>query len=102
MDSVPHNHHPDLMDLGSSLQRRLDRVLEAEQEAAAVLARRSATLRDRLLEAEDAGEVIQVRTASGLSACGRLMTVATDHIELHLGPSIALVSLADISTVHIT
>ena len=84
------------------MQRRLDRVLEAEQEAAAVLARRSATLRDRLLEAEDAGEMIHVRTAGGLSACGRLRTVATDHIELHLGPSITLVSLGDISTVHIT
>ncbi len=101
MDSAP-NDHPDLMALGSSLQRRLDRVLEAEQEAAAILARRSATLRERLLEAEDGGEVIHVRTANGLSACGRLMTVATDHIEIRQGPTVALVRLEEISTVLIT
>lgn len=76
--------HPDLAELGRKLQDRFDRVAEAEQEAAAVLARRGGTLRDRLLDAEDAQMTITVTTRTGHGYRGRLEVVAFDHLEIHL------------------
>lgn len=77
--------HPDLADIGRRLQRRLDRVLETEQEAARVIARRSALLRDRLIDAEDAQVGVRIGLRTGHEAQGAVATVAVDHVELH-GP----------------
>jgi len=93
--------HPDLVSIGTSLQRRLDRVLEAEQAAAAVLARRTAILRDRLVEAEDSGDVVVVTTAGGHRVGGTVTTVATDHLELFEAGTITLVAIDQIAIVEI-
>ena len=93
--------HPDLQAMETRLQDRLDRILAAEQEAARVVARRGATLRDRLLDAEDAGQTATVRLRSGDLISGIVAVVAVDHIELHHGRVSILVSLADVSTVAI-
>jgi hypothetical protein len=74
--------HPDLIDIGRRLQSRFDRVLETEHEAAAVLARRTATIRDRLLDAEDAESMVTVHCIGGHRVAGRVVAVAQDHIEL--------------------
>ncbi len=87
--------HPDLVLVGRSLQRRLDLVLEAEQEAARVVARRSATLRDRLVDAEDAEASVTVTLRTGEVTAGRVASVAVDHIELE-GPGGSVLVMLDI------
>lgn len=94
--------HPDLMSIGDALQRRLDRVLETEQEAAAVMARRTAVLRDRLLEAEDAGDAVEVVTASGHRVSGSVATVAMDHVEIRGGHTATLVVFDQIAVVEVS
>jgi hypothetical protein len=77
--------HPDLRDLGRTLQQRLDRILEAEQAAAATLARRSTTFRDRLLDSEDQPGRIAITTRTGARFEGALVTVGVDLVEIHDG-----------------
>jgi hypothetical protein len=77
-------------------------VLEAEQEAAAVLARRLSTMRDRLLEAEDAGTFVTVVSAIGGRHSGRLESVASDHIELRSGHDAVFVMLDAIVAVTVS
>jgi hypothetical protein len=91
--------HPDLTDIGRNLQRRFDRILETEQEAAEVLARRTATLRDRLVEAEDQRGYVTVTTLTGQVASGVVAAVASDHVELRLDRVSTLVTLDQVSTV---
>jgi hypothetical protein len=91
--------HPDLSDIGRSLQRRFDRILESEQEAAEVLARRTAGIRDRLIDAEDQRGFVTVTTISGDVASGVVAAVATDHIELRLDRVSTLVAFDQISIV---
>lgn len=57
--------HPDLVEVGHSLRATHDAVLAASQLAAHIAHRRTRTLRDLLLEAEDRGDEIVVHTASG-------------------------------------
>lgn len=85
--------HPDLAEIGHVLQGRLDHVLEAEQEAAAVLARRMSTIRDRLLDAEDAQASLRVITTGGHVAEGRLRAVGCDHLELTMNGDTTVVAL---------
>lgn len=94
--------HPDLRHLGDALQRRLDRILETEQEAAAALARRTTGFRDRLIDAEDAGEPVTVTTNAGISIEGRLEAVCPDHIELRTTRRTALVMMDQIAVVELT
>lgn len=76
-----YDSHPDLVEVDERLQTRLEAVLEAEQQAAAIIARRSATLRDRLIEAEDRGAPVTLHTASG-SHSGLMEAVGADHVEI--------------------
>lgn len=87
------NDHPDLAEVGRRLQRRLDQVLEAEQEAAALAVRRGATLRDRLADAEDEGLEVTVACLDGSVHRGTVAVVALDHVELAHGPDATLVPL---------
>jgi hypothetical protein len=93
--------HPALLDLGRVMQQRLDRILEAEQEAASVMARRMAVLRDRLLEAEDAGDTVAIVTIFGTRVSGVMGTVASDHVELRDGPTAMLVAIDQIAVVEL-
>ncbi len=79
--------HPDLIEIGTRLQRRYEAVLDAEREAAATCARRVATLRDRFLEAEDAGAVLTIRTSEGSAITGVVTRVAADHVEVGRPPT---------------
>lgn len=91
--------HPDLVEIERTLRRRLDRVLEAEQEAARVIARRSATFRDRLIDVEDANERVQIRLRNGDELEGMVAAVAMDHVEVHSGRRATLLSLDMIASV---
>ncbi|MGF1665807.1 MAG: hypothetical protein ACFCVC_06000 [Acidimicrobiia bacterium] len=91
--------HPDLNDIGRTLQRRFDRILESEQEAAEVLARRTAGIRDRLIDAEDRGGFVTVTTVSSAIASGVVTAVAADHVELRLDLVSTLVAFDQIAMV---
>lgn len=93
--------HPDLVDLDRRLGGRLDRILEAEQEAAGLLARRAATLRDRLLDAEDSERTVSVTCVGGRVVTGRLAVVAADHLEVDTGDDDALVPFDRIAVVEL-
>jgi Protein of unknown function (DUF2642) len=97
----PPVHHPDLIELDRRLGDRLDRILRAEQQAAGLLARRSATLRDRLVDAEDAGARVSVTCLGGRMVEGRLSVVASDHLEVDSGTAHVLVALDQIVVVEI-
>jgi len=75
MDSL---RHPDLVAVGRSLRAAHDAVLAAEQDAARVAHRRTRSLRDLLLEAEDDGTEVAVHTALGVDR-GR-PEVGLDHV----------------------
>lgn len=72
--------HPDLVEISRTLRHQLDAVLDAEQQAARATLRRRRTIRDRLLEAEDRQEVIDLTLANGDSFSGRLIAVGADHV----------------------
>lgn len=62
---MDHLRHPDLVDVAHSLRATHDAVLAASQRAAQIAHRRTRTLRDLLLEAEDRGDPVTVHTLSG-------------------------------------
>ena len=86
--------HPDLVDISRTLRHQLDAVLDAEQQAARATLRRRRTLRDRLLEAEDRQEVVDVTLTNSESFRGRLIAVGADHI-LVLGSGTETFALLD-------
>ncbi len=77
-DDLP---HPDLVEMERILTDRLERVLEVEQEAAAIAARRLSTLRDRLLDVEDREGLAVVHTKDGSHVAG-VLGVGLDHVEV--------------------
>ncbi len=93
--------HPDLADLGHRLQRRLDAVLEAEHQAAAVAARRTSTFRDRLIEVEDRASTVVVWTIGGLRFEGGL-TAGGDHVLLATAAGTTLIPTSLIEAVEAT
>ncbi len=93
-------HHPDLVEIDRHLTIRLDAVLEAEQEAAAVSARRALTLRDRLILAENQSSTVSVTTYTGV-VTGRIEAVSADHVELSCASSGHLIPLRSILSVRI-
>jgi hypothetical protein len=99
--SDPASPHPDLVDLDRRLGGRLERVLRAEQEAAGLLARRSATLRERLVDAEDAGAGVVVTCLAGPVISGTVSVVASDHLEVDCGDGEALIAFDQIAVVEI-
>jgi len=76
------NGHPDLVHIGRILRERMDRTLDAEMEAARAAARRSRTVRDVLLTAEDRGNRVFVTSADGATHAGVITAVGPDHLEI--------------------
>lgn len=76
-----HQEHPDLIEIDRHIRTHLDRVLRAEQEAADLSRRRSATLRDRLIDLEERGDSIVVSHREGEIA-GVIESVGADHFDL--------------------
>ncbi|GBD85949.1 hypothetical protein BMS3Abin02_02370 [bacterium BMS3Abin02] len=74
--------HPDLVELTRRLRSQFEEVLGAEQEAAATLHRRTRTLRDRFLDAEDRQESAIVVTVEGSIVAGTITGVGLDHVTL--------------------
>jgi hypothetical protein len=74
--------HPDLVEVGRTMRRRLDRVLDAEMVAARAAMARRRSMRDRLLDLEDSATSVSVVTPGGARYSGRVMAVGTDHLEL--------------------
>lgn len=73
--------HPDLVEIDRTIRERLDRVLQAEQEAAEVARRRSARFRDRLIDLEERRDPVRIVHASGETA-GILDGVGVDHLDV--------------------
>lgn len=86
--------HPDLVRLGRNLRDQLDETLDAEQHAARSAARRRRTLRDRLLTAEDRGQVARLSCADGQLYRGVVDAVGADHVVLREGAAERTVMLA--------
>ena len=76
------SEHPDLLDFQELVRRRFQETLEYEQEAALIQIQRMATLRDRLLDAEDAGQPIRLWVQGGHLCEGIPSAVGQDHVEL--------------------
>jgi hypothetical protein len=90
--------HPDLVEIDQHIRSHLDRVLRAEQLAADLVRRRLTTLRDRLIDLEEAAESVVVALPAGEIA-GVIDNVGTDHVELVSATGVALVPLSSISSV---
>ncbi len=93
--------HPDLISLGRRLRRQLETVLDAERRAAAAMARRQQSLRDRMLDAEDRGLRVVVTCSDGGSVAGSLQSVGLDHVAVVTGTSETLVALAQVVRVEV-
>lgn len=76
------SEHPDLADFRELVRRRFQETLEYEQEAALLQIQRMATLRDRLLDVEDAGQPVRVWVKGAHLCEGILSAVGQDHVEL--------------------
>jgi len=90
-----HPRHPDLVELEGRLTRHLDHVLEAEQRAAAIAVRRAASLRDRLLDAEDREAQVVVWPRDGGPVEGRPQ-VGYDHVAVDTDDGTTLVPFQQI------
>lgn len=76
------SQHPDLAEFQELVNRRFQDALEYEQEAAFLQIRRMATLRDRLLDAEDAEQAVRIWVRGGHLCEGIPTAVGQDHVEL--------------------
>lgn len=74
--------HPDLVELTRRLRSQFEVIRGAEREAAAIVHRRSQTLRDRFLDAEDRHERATVVTVDGSVLDGAVNGVGLDHVIL--------------------
>lgn len=94
--------HPDLVAIDRMVSDRFDRVLRAEQEAAAVTRRRTASLRDLLIELEEL-DVDVVIHLEGAAPRGRVHSVGSDNLRLvTLEGTTLIVSLAAVAWVSTT
>jgi len=91
-------HHPDLAELGRSLRARMDRTLDAEMSAARAAARRRRTMRDRLLDAEDASMSVTIRIVDGSMHRGTIEAVGVDHLDLRCIDGSRTIAVSAIST----
>lgn len=87
-----HGEHPDLVEIDRHIRTHLDRVLQAEQEAADLARRRAATLRDRLIDLEERGDTIVLTVTDGELA-GVIDSVGADHFDLMTSVGIMLLPL---------
>lgn len=90
--------HPDLVEIDRQIRYHLNRVLRAEQEAADLARRRSATLRDRLIELEDQCDTVAIAHCDGETA-GVIDCVGGDHIEVVTASGRVLFPLSSIVAV---
>ena len=88
--------HPDLIEIDRHIRTHLDRVLRAEQEAADLSRRRSATIRDRLIELEERSEAVVVSHREGEIA-GLVENVGADHFDLVSAHGSVIIVIAAIS-----
>lgn len=95
-----HPEHPDLIEIDRHIRTHLDRVLRAEQEAAELARRRSATLRDRLIELEDRGDTVVVALDDGELA-GVVDGVGADHLDLLTSAGATLIPLSRLHSVRL-
>lgn len=95
-----HAEHPDLVEIDRNIRTHLDRVLQAEQEAAALARRRSATLRDRLIDLEERGDAVALVVSDGERA-GVIDSVGSDHVDLITTIGVVLLPLGAISGVRL-
>ena len=94
--------HPDLIEISRRLRLQLSRVLDAEQEAAAITVQRRSTLRDRLLDAEDRDEEIRIISSDGTIRTGTVKSVGMDHVVLGTGQATAFIGLNHIVALEVT
>ena len=93
--------HPDLIHIGRMLRDRMDRTLEAEMEAARAAARRTRTLRDLLLAAEDAASRIYLTASDGSLRSGVVSAVGADHVEITASGVHHIVAIEHVVTVEV-
>ena len=74
--------HPDLEKFGRLAREKFDEALQYEQEAALLQVRRLGTLRDRLMDAEDAELTVKIWVKGGHLCEGIPSVVGQDHVEL--------------------
>ncbi len=74
--------HPDLEKFGKLAGQMFDDALQYEQEAALLQIRRMGTLRDRLIDAEDAHLTVKIWVKGGHLCEGVPSVVGQDHVEL--------------------
>lgn len=87
--------HPDLIEIDRHIRHHLDRVLRAEQEAADLSRRRSASLRDRLIDLEERREAVVVAHTAGETA-GVVENVGADHVDVVSAAGSVLLPIAAI------
>lgn len=90
--------HPDLLAIDRLVADRFQRVLRAEQEAAAVTRRRATSLRDRLIDLEESAAEVVVTHTAGTTA-GVVRAVGLDVVEVATACGSALIPLAAVATV---
>ena len=88
--------HPDLIEIDRHIRTHLGRVLRAEQEAADLIRRRSATIRDRLIDLEERGESVVVSHREGEIA-GVVESVGADHFDLVSARGCVIIAIAVVS-----
>jgi hypothetical protein len=89
------SEHPDLVEIDRNIRTHLDRVLRAEQEAADLRRRRSATLRDRLIDFEERADPVVVTTLSE-DVTGVIESVGDDHTDIVTASGSRVIALAAI------
>lgn len=95
-----HAEHPDLVEIDRHIRTHLDRVLRAEQEAAELARRRSATIRDRLIDLEERGDTVILTVVDGELA-GVIDSVGADHADVMTSVGITLLPLASIAGIRL-
>lgn len=93
--------HPDLTRLGRRLRDQFDDTLEAEQDAARIVARRRRSLRDILLDAEDRKVPTSVRSVDGQLLRGPITAVGTDHLIIEVDGREQAIALAHVVSVKV-
>ena len=94
-------HHPDLLAIDRLVHTHFERVLRAEQEAAAVTRRRATSMRDRLIDFEESGVAVTVTHRAG-RVTGEILAVGLDVMEVATASGSSLIPLAALSMVEPT
>lgn len=93
--------HPDLVHIGRLLRDRMDRTLEAEMEAARAAARRTRSLRDLLLAAEDAASRVCLTSSDGSLHSGVVSAVGADHVEIAVSGAARVIALGHVVAIEV-